>query len=131
GDGNRDGEVQAEVAVNAAAALDRYRQGAAPGLRGEEAGAGVEGDLDRAVGGGDVVAHRLEHEIGQAVAVDVDEVLFGAGLVLGRGEAAAEGIGRRGEAGLTVKAGAFGALKPQGATPGADPRLPLADPVAQ
>src|SRR5262249_24859084 len=130
-DGDRDGEVQAEVAVDAAAALDRYRQGAVPGLRGEEARAGVEGDLDRDVGGGDVVAQRLEHKIGQAVAVDVDEVLFGAGLVLGRGEAAAAGISGGGAAGLAVKAGGFGALPPQGAAAGGDPGLRLPEAVTE
>ena len=61
--------MQAEIAVDAASAQDRRRPKAA-------ARAGVEGDLDHGVDGGDVVVQRLEDEVGQAVAVDVDEALL-------------------------------------------------------
>src|SRR5262252_1631949 len=44
GERERDGEVEAEIAVDAGAALDRDRQGAVPLLRRQEARAGVSND---------------------------------------------------------------------------------------
>src|SRR5215467_15854128 len=126
-----DAEVEAKMAVDAAAAQDWGRQGAGPGPQGEEAGAGIEADLDRGVGGGDVVAQRLEHEVGQAVAVDVDEVLLRAGPGLGGGDAAAERIGGQGEAGIAVEAVGLVALEPQGAAARGGPGLRLAEAVAE
>src|SRR6266478_6545420 len=112
-----------------AAALDRQRQGAGKALRRQEACAGVEAHLDLSADRGDGVAvYLLQQEVGQAVAVDVDEVLFRAGLALGRGDAAAERIGGQSEPGVALKAFGRGALHPEA---GRVPDLRLAEPVAE
>src|SRR5215470_5085094 len=77
-------EVETEIAVDAAAALDWSRQGAGIGLGRQEAGAGIEADLHVGAGRGDVVTKRLDYQVGEAVAVDVHQLGLGPRPIAGR-----------------------------------------------